>query len=179
MTGKQPSAALRDLFSGSAENTFQVRLGVADPPLIDYVSELLVRFLRQESVYKVRNARGKPLHSVFEMLGEAGRRMGQAQREVHRHIGDFALFWAGLYPEALRGKQADGDEVFHQYCMHGKRSYRIASTIHPSDENAPSGDVLERLSEEFELCAYGLREVRREFERSDDGGTNVLPVIFD
>ena len=178
MTGRQPSAALRDLFSGSTENTFQVHLGVADPPLIDYVSELLVRFLRQDSVYKVRNAKGKPVQSVFEMLGEAGRRMGQAKREVHRHIGDFALFWAGLYPESLRGKPPEGDEVFHQYCMHGKRSYRIASTIDPSDENAPSGDVLERLSAEFELCAYGLHEVRREFERGD-GGTNVLPVIFD
>jgi len=171
--------ALRDLFSGSAENTFQVQLGVADPPLVDYVSELLVRFLRQESVYKVRNAKGKPLDSLFEMLGEAGRRIGQAQREVHRHIGDFALFWAGLYPESLRDNQTQSDQVFHQYCLHGKRSYRIASTIESDDENAPSGDVLQRLSQEFELCAYGLHEVRRDFERTDDGDTRVLPVIFD
>ena len=38
-------------------------------------------------------------------------------------------------------------------------------------EEAP---VLRRLSNEFELCAYGLREVRREWERfrrdADAGG---------
>ena len=28
-----------------------------------------------------------------------------ARREVHRHIGDFTLFWTGVYPEALREMQ--------------------------------------------------------------------------
>jgi hypothetical protein len=177
MQSKLPNAALQNLFSGSTENTFQVHLGVADPPLTDYLSELLVRFLRQEAIFKVRTATGKPAQNVLEMLAEAGRRIGEARREVHRHIGDFALFWAGLYPEALRGKKAAGDEVFHQYCYHGKLSYRIASTIE-ADEDAPSGDVLQRLSEEFELCAYGLREVRREIERGNDGDSTVVPVIF-
>lgn len=179
MKGKRPSAVLRNLFSGNTENTFQVHLGMADPPLVDYLSELLLRFIRQDSVYKVRNAKGKPVHNVFEMLGEAGRRMGAAKRDVYRHIGDFALFWAGLYPESLRGRHYEGDEAFHQYCLHGKQSYRIASTIEPADDSSPPNDVLERLAAEFELCAYGLHEVRREFERHDDGPDGVMPVIFD
>ena len=177
MQAKLPSASLRELFSGSAENTFQVQLGVADPPLIDYLSELLVRFIRQDSLFRVRNPKGKRAQNVAEMLVEAGHRIGQAKRDVHRHIGDFALFWAGLYPESLRGKSQDGDDVFHLYCHHGKRSYRIASTIDANDENSPPADVLERLSNEFELCAYGLREVRREFERRD-GDSSIRPILF-
>jgi hypothetical protein len=37
--------------------------------------------------------------------------------------------------------------------------------------------VLERLSEEFELCAFGLSEARKEWERRDeDGGWRL--VVF-
>ena len=51
------------------------------------------------------------------------------------------------------------------YCAQGKRSYYIASTY--EDENCRDEClVLRRLSHDFELCAYGLREVRREWERS-------------
>ncbi len=52
--------------------------------------------------------------------------------------------------------------------MQGKRSYFIASTIEPVDPEDAPGDLLQQLSEEFEMCAYGLREVRRELEQSDD-----------
>ena len=31
---------------------------------------------------------------------------GRTSREIHRHIGDFTLFWAGVYPEALPRLQA-------------------------------------------------------------------------
>ena len=43
--------------------------------------------------------------------------------------------------------------------MAGKRGYRKASEF--DDDEAP---VLRRLSDEFEVCAIGLREVRREWE---------------
>jgi hypothetical protein len=91
---------------------------------------------------------------------------GRTRREYHRHIGDFALFWTGVYPETVnRLRSALTKDYFVNYCEQGKRSYFIASTFEddPYREEAP---VLRRLSEEFELCAYGLTEVRREWERS-------------
>ena len=59
---------------------------------------------------------------------------------------------------------------FIDYCEQGKRSYYIASTFgdDPYRDEAP---VLRRLSDEFELCAYGLNQVRREWERHRNGGT--------
>ncbi len=85
---------------------------------------------------------------------------------MHRHIGDFTLFWTGVYPEALQKlRSALSKDQLISYQEAGKRSYYIASTFEaePYQEEAP---VLRRLSAEFELCAYGLREVRREWERS-------------
>ena len=154
-------------FSGLAENTFHSELGIVDPPLIDYLSDLLVRFTRSDVVHRIRSITGRPLMTVTEMAAEASERLGDARRDLYQHIGDFTLFWAGVYPEALR-QEDPTDGQFSSYLTQGKRSYRIASEIEPCDQEAAECDVLERLSNRFELCAYGLREVRREWEDGDN-----------
>ena len=171
MTADRPGMPLRDYFAGIAEYTFQTRVGIADPPLIDYISDLLTRFIRADSLYNVRDLGGRRLGEVALMLAEAEARIGQARREIHRHIGDFALFWTGVYPEALGhtpDKPAEGPDRFVDYCTHGKRAYHIASTI-PAEDKKARNEVLERLSDEFELCAFGLSEARKEWERRDPG----------
>jgi hypothetical protein len=37
---------------------------------------------------------------------------------------------------------------------------------------------LQRMSEQFEMCAYGLREIRREWERRDDHGPGDVPLLL-
>ena len=162
------SETLVQFFAGVTEYSFHTQVGITDPPLVDYVTEMLVRFVHCDTVYRVRDLSGQKLDEVAGMLIEAEERLGEARREVHRHVGDYALFWAGLYPEALEAKQAAGKrDHFLDYCREGKKAYYIASTI-PADESAPNAEVLRRLSREFETCVYGLREVRREWERRDD-----------
>ena len=168
MTAPQSNSPIHRYFTGLAENTFQSQLGVVDPPMIDYLSQLLVRFVRSDVVHRIRSVSGRPLMTVTEMAAEATKRLGDARRDLHRHIGDFTLFWAGVYPEALRRNTPNSDlDQFESYCTHGKRAYYIASTIVTSDDDVPN-QVLQRLSDRFELCAYGLREVRREWEEGGD-----------
>lgn len=173
------ASVLRRYFSGLAEHTFQTRIGVADPHLVDYISDLLTRFVRYESIYKIRNIAGRRLEEVAEMLVEAQERVGDARREVHRHIGDYTLFWTGVYPEALKRlrSEASKDHLI-DYCTQGKRAYWIASTIESDHEDKASSDVLERLSEQFELCAYGLGEVRRQWERQDGDDEPPRPFLI-
>lgn len=156
--------ALRQLFAALTEHTFQVDLGIADTKLTDYLTDMLLRFIRVEAIFRVRNVLGRRLEEVAEMLMEADQRQGRPRREVYRHIGDFTLFWTGVYPEALSRLQAD-DSRDHllDYLEQGKRSYYIASTFddEPYREEAP---ILRRLSDEFELCSVGLRHVRKEWE---------------
>ncbi|MDA7980564.1 MAG: hypothetical protein MPJ50_17540 [Pirellulales bacterium] len=165
-------------FSGITEQTFQSRLGVADPPLVDYLSRLLVRFIHRDGLYSVRAPSGRRLKQVTEMMAEAEQRSGRSRREVHRHIGDFTLFWTGVYPEALEKLSAPPrTDSFIDYRTQGKRSYMIAAEVDlapepsesPSTEEAGSqqSELLHKLSEEYELCAFGLSEVRKEWERKD------------
>ena len=86
MKSSHPTSTLWRYFAGLAEYVFQAKLGVADPPLVDYVSCLLTQFVRSDAMHKVRNPTGQPLTQVTEMLVEANARIGMARRDVHRHI---------------------------------------------------------------------------------------------
>ncbi len=168
MSNPSNHSPMQRYFAGLAESTFNTELGIVDPPLIDYVSGLLIRFVRNDVVHSVRSVTGQPMMTITEMVAEASARLGDAKRELHQHIGDFTLFWAGVYPEALRKPSESNSEQFENYCAHGRRAYRIASCIETIREDAPDPEVLERLSDRFDLCCYGLREVRRQWEEGDD-----------
>ena len=159
---------LRRYFSGVTEHAFFESLGVADPQLVDYLSLLLARFVHVDALHRLQAGSSQDLAEVADMLMEVELMPpgGRTSREVHRHIGDYTLFWTGLYPEALRKLRSIlRRDHFIDYCEQGKRSYYIASTYEddPYRDEAP---VLRRLSEQFELCAYGLTQVRKEWERT-------------
>ena len=162
-------------FAGIAENTFHTQLGVVNPPLVNYVTNLLIRFVRLDNFYRVRSISGKPIMDVDELVGEATMRLGDAKREILQYIGDFTLFWLGVFPESFQ-KNGERTAKYNNFCEHGSRSYEIASQIETTDDDAPDSGVLETLSESFELCAYGIQEVRREWERNDDSSSG--PIIL-
>lgn len=159
---------IKRMFCGLTEQAFLSELGITDTRMVDYVSRLLTRFIHNDTIFAIRDAAGKRLRDMAEMMLEAERpcHKGDARRELFRHIGDFALFWSGVYPEALRGRRSyERKDALLDFSEQGKRSYFIASTYSdsPYDDEAP---VLRRLSEEFELCCHGLRRVRSMWEES-------------
>ena len=155
---------LHRLFRGLTESTFMSELGIGDPCLVGYVADLLARFVPSPNIWKVRDSQGRTLTQVAEMIAEAESSAdAERRRECHRHVGDFTLFWTGVYPEALGKLQVSNSaDRLINFQAQGKRSYYLASTL--GAEEAP---VLRRLSDEFELCAFGLSRVRREWERHD------------
>jgi len=167
-------------FAGITEQTFQTQLGVPDVDLIDYLSSLLTRFIRSDVVFKIRGITGKPLTEVADMLIEAEERIGDAKRSVHQHVGDFILFWTGVYPESIsRMQQETNKDHLLSYWAEGKRAYYKASTLTPEDDcGTDDARLFTKLSAEFELCAYGLGEVRREWERRDEQGDGPGIIVM-
>lgn len=167
---------LHRLFRGLTEHTFNAELGIADTHLVGYVADLLTRFIPCDGVWRIRDKEGRRLFQVAAMLSEAAAADDELRRrECLRHVGDFTLFWTGVFPEALGTLQrgAPGDRLV-DYQQQGKRSYLLASTY--EGDEAP---VLRRLSAEFELCAYGLSMVRREWERLDPPeSANGRPIVI-
>lgn len=166
---------LRRLFAGLTEQTFVATIGIGDPPLIDYLALLLARFLHMDALYRLHTAQGRRLEEVADMMleAEAFPPEGRTRREIFRHIGDFTLFWTGVYPEMLpRLRSALRKDHVLDYTQQGKRGYRIASS-YDAEPYKEEATVLRRLSDEFEICAYGLNQVRREWERMQPGAADA------
>jgi hypothetical protein len=165
---------LRKLFSALTERRFVETLGWPDQTVTGYVANLLVDFAHTDRFYKIRNQRGKQLDTVVELLYESEVLLDaqtlDREQEVHRHIGDFTLFMAGLFPEYLT-RLKSASMIHHQdflvdYVKTGKRSYGIVARCEQaSDDRAP---LFRRLSDNFELCVAGLGFVRGDLDRMKD-----------
>jgi hypothetical protein len=164
---------LRRLFSGTVQQVLYADIGMCDPQIADYLTDLLSSFIHIDDLYPLRDASGRRLEDVAEMVTEArlDERAAPAarQRMLHKHIGDFALFWTGLFPEGLRRMRRFGAaDRLTVYLQQGKRSYSIASELTHDDDQPPAG-VLRRLSDRFEYCVYGLHLCRREWDALGEG----------
>lgn len=161
-----PADPLRRAFGAAVERAFLGALGVYEPGLCDYLTGLLTDFAHVRSVYRVKDLTGRPLTEVADMLVQAGVRVEAHswEREVHKHIGDFVLFWAGLYPESLRRMQEQSrrDHLI-DYVRQGKTSYAVAAAASQNTDEREAR-LLRMLSEEFEMCLHGLHVVRRDMD---------------
>ena len=164
------SQSLKGMFAEIIQRNFEESVHLADHQVMDYVADLLIRFSRTEELYRIRDARGRALEDVGEMLMASNPLLDapsfDAEREVRKHIGDFTLFFAGLFPEAVnhwRLRRARLD-AFLDYIQTGKESYYIVSEFNQFEYKS-SAPLFKKLSEEFESCVFGLNLVKRDFER--------------
>ena len=161
--------SLQELFGELVERAFALSLRWDDRQVMRYLTRLLTEFAHIDSLYRLRDLNGRPLQEVAEMLYYADVRLGAQsfyqEREVHRHIGDFTLFWAGVYPEALPKLRASlRKDHLIDYVKQGKESYRLVSLFDIGEwrEEAP---MFRRLSENFEVAMQGLHAVRQMWEQ--------------
>ena len=169
---------LRALFHDFVENALARETGTVDPGVARYLGDVLVDFTHRDQLFRIRDAGGKPLEEVAEMLVEGDVSLNATsfnrEREVHKHIGDYTLFWTGLYPEMLRYLRASQrTDHLLDYVDQGRRSYWIASTFR-HDPYGEEAEVLGRLSQKYEACMVGLHAVRREL---DTYGTPEMTAV--
>ena len=159
---------LEPFFQQAVRNSYDGKLGLNDPDLTNYVARLLCEFSESENLYKVRDEMGRPIEELQEMMMASDPVLGTAssfdeERALRKHIGDYALFVAGMYPEAMGSSRRMrrhfptlGD-LIHA----GKESYFIVSqfNLFEYQQEAP---LFARLSDRFERCILGLTLVREE-----------------
>ena len=164
------SHPLQELFQGLVGRHYAEEIGIRDPQLISYVAHLLTEFCDAEQLFKIRNTANRPLGDVGEMLLESDPVYGPApsfdrERQVRKHIGDFTLFFAGMFPESvnhyrLRRQRLEG---LIDWMKAGKESYYIVSKFEHF-EYAKVAPLFANLSRNFEECVYGLNRVKNELE---------------
>lgn len=177
--------SLRQLFGVLTEKNFAETLGWADFQVTHYVANLLVEFAHVDQLHRITNRAGEPVESVVDLLFETESLEDTADLErektVHRHIGDFTLFMAGLFPEYLRRIKASGlihhKDFLVDYVKAGKRSYGIVAS-YQSEEPQETAALFQTLSTNFELCVTGLGFVRLELDRMQDSAYGQAKDLF-
>jgi len=182
MQSKYHEHVIRRAFAGMVEQAFFSEVGVCDPRLTDYLVMMLLEFIHVDGLYKLRDREGRQLESITEMMEwqeqDLRRELGIRPCDFHRYVGDFALFWTGLFPEGLRGRRTSlNPDRLINYVDTGKESYAIASRLFDKESGSLSA-VLRRLSNDFEVCAHGLGLVRRGWERRDWIGLDEPPTLL-
>ncbi len=159
---------IRIFFATALHECLNGGLGLGDEgPVESYLVDMLVRFLHQDGIHAIRDATGRQVTSIPELLAEGDIRLKadsfERERQVHRHIGDFLLFWSGMFPESMHAMALkSGIDTILDPIGQGRMSYHVASTFnHPPHQE--EAQVFRKLSERFEDYRYGLTLVRSEF----------------
>lgn len=165
---------IRHYFAEALHDSLSVKLGLRHEDVEIYLCQMLVEFLHHDGIYGVRDATGRRVESVVEMLIEGDVRLNadsfDREREVHRHIGDFLLFWSGIFPEFLKAmKSPSGKDALLNPIEQGRFSYHVASTFDHGDY-AKEAPVFRKLSAEFDTYIYGLSLVRASFRGISGSG---------
>jgi len=162
--------SLRQFFEELVWRHFFADIRLEEPRVAQYVSDLLADFAHIDRLYRIRNALGHRLGDVGEMLIESNPMLEASsfdrERAVRKHVGDYTLFMIGLFPESVakarQTRQARLD-TFVDFVQAGKESYAIVSSF-DQFEYRDEAPLFRRLSENFELCVFGLNLVKQDLE---------------
>ncbi len=176
------SHPLHQLFLELVSQHFSNDVLVRDTAVSRYVARMLTDFCDVTNLHKIRNANDRPLDDVGEILLEADPIFGSApsfdrEREVRKHVGDYTLFFTGMFPESinhlrLRRQRLEG---FIDFMKAGKESYYIVSKFEHF-EYAQAAPLFARLSESFEQCVFGLNMVKNDLAEMQHP---IMPVARD
>jgi len=164
------SHPLQQLFAELVGRRYAEEIGIRDPQIVNYVAHLLAEFCDIEQLFRIRAASGRQLFDVGEMLLESTPILGPApsfdrERQVRKHIGDYTLFFSGMFPESINHFRLRRNrvETFVDWIKAGKESYYIVSKF-DCFEYTKVAPLFASLSNHFEQCVFGLNRVKGDLQ---------------
>lgn len=172
---------LTRLMNGLTERNFH-KVGLREPDLPRYAAEVLVDFAHVDRLYKIRDARGRRIEDVGEMLLEGDMRHRAAsldrERSVRKHIGDFTLFFTGMFPEHIRSRRNWWRlDRWLDWIETGKESYRIVGEYNLGPYAAEAA-LYRRLADHFDFMVVGLNFVKQDLDTMRDDRFEIVRDII-
>lgn len=147
-------------FSVVLRRTFGRPQGTLERKTLNYIANVLSLFVRLDRLYRVQPGDAETRAYIVDLIQEAAQSDDQRQFCIYAHIGNFALFLTGLYPQWIEYRhrykrrpidrdyyEEQGQVHFHQASRHRlARDYRL-------------WDVFLRLALDFRHYAQGLNRM--------------------
>jgi hypothetical protein len=156
------ASRLNRFFEWLVRRSFQdLRLG--EPAIAQYIASLLAEFARTDNLYKIKDAQGKRVETVVELLLEAKRQEEfgseiEKEREIYQHTGDYILFMSGIFREYVERQAFLG-----YYLDQGGRAYETDFELNLM-LHEPASLFLE-LARRFEFYSGAVHYMKKAFFR--------------
>jgi len=103
-------------------------LGVDDPELSDYLGALLLEFGRPQRAYQITGYDDATYQYLTDIVADMGNETGRRGFLLKAHLGNFALWMAGVFPDYITARRhrsgAPGLSYFESL---GARGFRMAA----------------------------------------------------
>ena len=109
--------------------------GIDDRGTADYVASLVAAFGRARRAYRVSGQDGSEFHYLVDMISELRTADGKRQFLLRVHLGNFALWMSGLFPDYLEARTLRrGAPPIAYFEELGADGYRLASESREAEE---------------------------------------------
>lgn len=134
-------------------------LGVDDRDVTDYCAAMVLAFGHKDRAWRIGEHDENRYSYLVELVEEASRAEGERQFRVRVHIGNFALWLTGIFPDYIAARRArKGGPDLDYYEAVGRSGYRLASD-HAVAARTGLGAVLRTAGERFGALRVALNRL--------------------
>jgi hypothetical protein len=153
---------------------------VHDRRLADYTAAVLLEFGKQGRAYSPGGDAGR-YHYLVDILAELERARGEREFELRVHLGNFALWLAGVFPDHIADRvQRRGAPPLSYYDSMGAAGFRGAAAM-PLALRHGVGELFLRAADEFASVRSALNSLSDAlfFPRPKDAVERLLREVSD
>lgn len=135
--------------------------GIADRTLADYVSALIANYAEGKRAWQVEESDPTEYAYLVDLVSAAQSATGQHAFMLHAHLGEFALWLSGIFPDHITARvQRKGAPPIQYYESLGAASYRNAAHHNVAQKHG--------MTQVYSICADAFPELRIALNRLSD-----------
>jgi len=139
----------------------------------DYLASLLEEFSCSARIRPPGSASGNSSEYLSDMLLALRDASPWQAFHIRAHVGNYALFLSGIFPERVSGRSKRGAPDFSFYEGMGSTSYRVAAQ-HSLARSCNLTRIYETLAEAFHEIRLALNRVADSLLHLDDPVPGIL-----
>ena len=135
--------------------------GISDRVMADYLSALLIDFAKGKRAYRVEEGDDAEYSYLVDLVTAAEAATGHHRFLLHAHLGDFALWLSGLFPDYITARvHRRGAPGIQYYQSLGVTGYRMAADSRDAARNG--------MNQVYSICADAFPDLRVALNKISD-----------
>lgn len=133
--------------------------GVEHRGTADYLASLVVAFGSGNRAWRISDRPGEEFRYLVDLIARMGDDDGEEAFLIQSHLGNFALWLTGLFPDFLEGRrQRRGAPSYRYYEAMGSAGFRLAASTAQA-ENLGLDELLREVADSFPRLRIALNRV--------------------